>query len=146
MPHKPGPNDLLNAVLQTSANAQAEQAEIRALVAQAKTRPDAAQWLEDLGQLVPHTEEEALREIYQFAMLGLTLGFLDRNLSPWVEAHREIVGPMLAEIRSVYEQVQQRNVEGVDYQQEAFCYRAFNYGVHKAYYLDWVLYLSHEPY
>jgi hypothetical protein len=75
--------------------------------------------------------------------MGMVVGFGDRNLSPYVAQHTAIIPPLLEDIRSVYQQVR---ASGAAYSPEEFIFRAFDYGIHKAYYLDWDLYLSHDMY
>jgi len=101
-------------------------------------------WLDALTPMLPSdVNEDELADFLWFALLGVAVGFDDRELSPFVEAHREIIPPLLADIRSVYEQIKAR---GLEYDRDLFRLRAFDYGIHKAYYLDWRLYMSKDLY
>ena len=89
----------------------------------------------------PDDQQLALFESY--AILGVSAGFVERHLSPHLMQHQAIIAPMIEEIRSVYAQLIEL---GSPYDKEEFKLRAFHYGVHKASYLDWQLYLSKECY
>jgi len=118
-------------------------AETSALIRRAHTLEQAREWLEVFDQLVPRDAREPLREYLRYALLGICLGFVERDLSPYHAEHLAIVPPLIADIRGVYDQLEGM---GVQADPEAFRYRAFDYGVHKAYYLDWTLYMSKECY
>jgi hypothetical protein len=100
-------------------------------------------WLSELERFLPAPDAPELDEYYRCALMGVVVGFEDRNLSPYLEQHTAIVPPLLTDIRTVYEQVRR---SGAQYSPEEFVFRAFDYGIHKAYYLDWQLYLSQELY
>lgn len=119
------------------------EAECRALAARVEHAGRARDWYATLEPLLPGAGDDALRDYYRFALIGVTLGFLERDLSPYVEAHRAIIPPLLEDIRSVYEQLRD---EGREYSPAEFRYLAFDYGIHKAYYLDWTHYMSRELY
>lgn len=109
----------------------------------AYTRADFAQWFEALQGFLPEEEDEELSEYYQFALMGLVVGFGDRHLSPYLEEHTAIIPPLLEDIHAVYTQAKASDAE---YKRQDFLYRAFDYGIHKAYYLDWSLYISKDMY
>jgi len=134
---------LLSSLVRSETREEKELEELRKMARNAQGRPEVGVWMEDLLDFMPPAAHGALAEILQFALMGLCLGFLDRDLSPYVEAHRAIIPPLLEDISRVFEQVE---VGHLKVTQEVFCHRAFSYGIHKAYYLDWTLYLSHEPY
>ena len=134
--------DLLQEILALDT-APAEIEDSRALAVAAEARPPVVAAMLALRPLVPEEEEDELAEYYRFALLGLSVGFAERNLSPQDPAHQAIVQPLLADIRSVYKQLGEL---GSGYDREEFLFRAYDYGVHKAYYLDWRLYLSQELY
>lgn len=100
-------------------------------------------WLKELERHLPPPSDPELDGYYRDALMGLVVGFGDRNLSPYLEAHTAIIAPMLADIRAVFEQIK---TGGQPYSVDEFTFRAFDYGIHKAYYLDWDLYLSHDMY
>ncbi|MBI4081713.1 MAG: hypothetical protein HY423_03800 [Candidatus Lambdaproteobacteria bacterium] len=100
-------------------------------------------WFHDLQPLLPPTIAPELAEFLRFALLGVCVGFSDRELSPYIAEHRAIIPLLLDDIRAVYEQLQ---ALGTPYDRDDFRFRAYDYGIHKAYYLDWTLYMSHEPY
>lgn len=87
--------------------------------------------------------DDKLADYERMALLGVCAGFVERQLSPYVAEHVAIISPMLEEIRAVYEQIR---TLGTAYDSAEFRIRAFHYGVHKASYLDWRLYLSKECY
>jgi hypothetical protein len=122
---------------------EAAVAETRALIRRAHTLEQAREWLQVFDQLVPRDAKEPLTEYLRYALLGICLGFVERDLSPYYAEHLAIVPPMLEDIRGVYDQLEGM---GVRADAENFRYRAFDYGIHKAYYLDWTLYMSKECY
>jgi hypothetical protein len=119
------------------------QEETRALIRRANTLERAREWLKVFDQFIPEGAEEPLLAHLRYALLGLCLGFVERDLSPFFGPHLEIVTPMLEDIQSVYAQLDERNQLP---EPDRFRYRCFDYGVHKAYYLDWTLYMSKECY
>ncbi len=121
----------------------AERPETTALVRQALATPAVQTYLEVLAAPLTPTPEQPLEEYLRLALIGVAATFVERNLSPYLAEHVAIVEPLLADIRAVYAQIQ---AEHATYDHEAFRYRAYDYGVHKAHYLDWRLYLSKEMY
>ncbi len=143
-------DDLLRGVLEpesasgaASGAASGEPADSRALMVLGESRPPVAVTLAVLLPLIPEKTGDILDEFFRFALLGVSVGFSERNLSHRDEAHLSIVRPLLADIRSVYERLCEL---GTGFDQEEFRLRAYDYGIHKAYYLDWQLYLSKELY
>ena len=114
-----------------------------ALVTQVEGLPEARAVMEELLKLLPPGENPDLTEIFRFAFFGISMGFAERALSPYVPEHMEIIPQLLADIRAVYEQVQ---AAGVKVSREEFFRQAYDFGLHKAYYLDWNLYMSKEMY
>lgn len=135
-------SDLLALVLGSSPSRKARE-ESAALLAEAICRPNMGNWLEELKTHLPAIDDEELREYFQTAMLGVCVGLSDRNLSPFLPEHTEIIPPLLEDIRSVYAQVK---ASGAEYDPELFRHRAFDYAIHKATYLDWDLYGSKTLY
>jgi len=115
----------------------------RELMVRAPAREDVRQWFAALEPLLPPEDDPQLAEFLRLAVMGVCVGFIDRHLSPEVEAHRAIVPLLLDDIQSVYAQLK---ALGATIDRDQFRWRAFDYGIHKAYYLDWTLYLSREPY
>lgn len=115
----------------------------RALVRRVETAEQAREWLKVFDQFLPEDIPDQLADYLRYALLGVCLGFIERDLSPYVGEHLAIIPPLLDDIRAVYERVQ---AQGADVDVNEFRFRAFDYGVHKAYYLDWTLYMSREPY
>ncbi len=105
--------------------------------------PHFAEWLSALSVWLPDDVDAELGEYQYSALMGLVIGFGDRGLSPYVAQHTAIIPPLLEEIASVYHQVK---TSGNAYSHEDFIYRAYDYGIHKAYYLDWDLYMSNDMY
>ena len=116
--------------------------EIHALLRRVNDRPEVRACYEALAPLLGEAEEP-LAEFLRLALLGVAVGFVERNLSPHLEQHRRIVPPLLDDIRGVYDQA---NSQHAPYDADEFRHRAYHYGMHKASYLDWDLYLSHEMY
>ena len=114
-----------------------------AVVVRSARGGELAAWLDDLSSYLPTDVPAELAEYLHLAMVGLMHGFRERNLSPFLPQHREIIPALLDDIRSVFDQVR---AAGVEYRQEEFAYRAYDYGIHRAFYLDWTLYLSKEMY
>jgi hypothetical protein len=96
-----------------------------------------------LARFVGGEGNDELAEYERMAVLGICAGFVERQLSPYITEHVAIIPPMLDEIRAVYRRLRQL---GTAYDPAEFRIRAFHYGVHKASYLDWRLYLSKECY
>ena len=115
----------------------------RAQAAQAGSNPAVLSCAEALVGGLPAPSDPELAEYEKLALLGVSAGFVERNLSPHLPQHTAIVPPLIEEIRSVYREVKRI---GMPYSAEEFRLRAFHYGVHKASYLDWQLYLSKECY
>jgi hypothetical protein len=115
----------------------------RRVRARSEAHSDFAVWLRELERHLPPPSEPELDDYYRYALMGLVVGFGDRNLSPYLEQHTAIIAPLLEDIHSVYEQIRG---SGAGYSPEEFIFRAFDYGIHKAYYLDWDLYLSRDMY
>ena len=139
----PNRDTLLASLRERPRDATARDHETRALVQRAGTLEKAREWLRVFEQFLPPGAEGSLREVLQFALLGLCLGFVERDLSPFVAEHLAIVPPMLEDVQSVYNQA---DAQGFAVAPEEFRFRAFDYGIHKAYYLDWTLYMSKECY
>ena len=118
-------------------------ADSETLLAESLRRPEVGPWLEHLAQHLPATQEPELARYFHFALLGVCVAFLERGLSPYLPEHLEILPPLLEDIRGVYERIRAMDA---GYNPEEFCRRAYEYGIHKATYLDWQLYLSKEMY
>jgi hypothetical protein len=137
----PDRENLLTALVSPAPAEALEQT--RALIRDAGTTERAREWLPAFDPFLPAEVEAPLLEYLRYAVLGLCLGFVERDLSPFHQEHLAIVAPMLADIRSVFEQLaEMRRLPDP----EQFRFRCFDYGVHKAYYLDWTLYMSKECY
>jgi hypothetical protein len=142
-PHRPDPlRGMLEASTPGGLPAQAR-AETLALLAHARGDVLVRQWMQDLIGHVPADVSPVLEEYLRLALLGVCAGFQERALSPYAPQHVEIIPPLLEEVRAVYDQLQ---ALGGEYDQDEFRYRAFHYGLHKACYLDWRLYLSNTCY
>jgi hypothetical protein len=115
----------------------------RAQVTQAEASADVLTCAAALAGGLPVPADPELADYERIALLGVSAGFIERNLSPHLAEHTAIIPPLIAEIRSVYREVKR---VGMPYSAEEFRLRAFHYGVHKASYLDWQLYLSKECY
>jgi hypothetical protein len=130
---------LLASLREPQPDAAARNEETRALIRRVNALERAREWLRVFEQFLPPGATGDLREMLQYALLGLCLGFIDRDLSPFVAEHLTIVPPMIEDVRSVFEQARARDQP---IEAEEFRFRAFDYGIHKAYYLDWTLYGS----
>ena len=139
----PNRETLLASLREPSGGATARNQETRALIQRAGTLETAREWLHVFEQFLPPGAEGSLREVLQFALLGLCLGFVERDLSPFVAEHLAVVAPMLDDVQSVFDQA---GAQGLAVAPEEFRFRAFDYGIHKATYLDWTLYMSKECY
>jgi hypothetical protein len=139
----PTRDTLLASLREPPPSAAAHNDETRALIRRLDRLERAREWLRVFEQFLPPGQEGSAREMLQYALLGLCLGFIERDLSPFVAEHLAIVPPMLEDVRSVYDQAA---VQSSAIDPEEFRFRAFDYGVHKAYYLDWTLYMSKECY
>ena len=106
-------------------------------------QPTLREWLEYLSSRIPEATEPRLADLMRFALLGICVGFMDRHLSPYVPEHQAVITPLLDDIGSVYRDIQYSKAE---FSMEEFVFRAYDYGIHKAYYLDWDLYLSKDMY
>ena len=140
------PNPLSGMLeVSTPAGAPAVQARVEtvALLQRVTDDPQVQEWMRHLAPYLPPDAPPPLLEFLRFAQLGVCAGFLERTLSPYAPQHVEIIPALLEEIRAVYEQVE---ALGVAYDAEEFRFRAFHYGLHKACYLDWRLYLSNTCY
>lgn len=139
---KPDKQELLALILRPEA-APAALAPAERVRAKTEVHSDFAEWLRALEGHLPPPSDPELDEYYRYALMGLVVGFGDRNLSPFLPQHTAIIAPLLADIAAVFAQIK---ASGAPYSPEEFVFRAFDYGIHKAYYLDWDLYLSHDMY
>lgn len=112
-------------------------------VVRAESDPQVQAFSRELVRYVGGHGDEELAEYERLAVLGVCAGFAERQLSPYIAEHIAIVPALLEEIRTVYAQLRKL---GTTYDPAEFRIRAFHYGVHKASYLDWRLYLSKECY
>ncbi|MCZ6556484.1 MAG: hypothetical protein O7A69_01755 [SAR324 cluster bacterium] len=135
--------DFLQGVLETGQQPSSQYQNCKALVAAAEANPPVLSSLEAFSTLISPNTEEPLAEYFRFALLGVGVGFAERNLSPRDEKHLEIIPPLLEEIRAVYDHL---TAAEAPYDPDEFRFKAYDYGIHKAYYLDWRLYLSKELY
>ena len=119
------------------------QEEALALMNRAKDEIQVREWMGHLERYLPRDVFPELAEYLRLGLLGVCAGFLERTLSPYAEEHVEIIPPLLEEIREVYDRLQAMHG---NYDRNEFRYRAFHYGLHKACYLDWRLYLSNTCY
>jgi hypothetical protein len=111
----------------------------RQRIAEAEADPKVHAYCRELAPYLARDAVEELAEFERFALLGVCSGFVERDLSPYLPQHVEIVAPLLEEIRAVY--LELRRLDAA-YDPHEFRMRAFHYGVHKASYLDWRLYGS----
>ena len=133
MARNPDRNELFASLVEAPGMGEPREEQSQALIRRVESMEQARDWLGVFEQFLPEDAADALREYLRFALLGVCLGFVERELSPYVAEHLTIVPPLLEDIRSVYEQIQSRET---DVDAEEFRFRAFDYGVHKAYYLD----------
>lgn len=140
---KPDKSELLSLILRPSGRKEPPLPLPAALRNKARSRQDFEDWYETLKEFLPDEEDGELAEYFQFALMGLVVAFGDRHLSPYLPAHTAIIPPLLEDIRAVYGQIRD---SGAEYNREEFIFRAFDYGIHKAYYLDWSLYISKDMY
>ena len=140
---KPDKQELLALILSPGRSLVPAEARREVFKARTAVHSDFGAWLRELEQHLPPPGAAELDAYYRYALMGLVVGFGDRNLSPFLPQHTAIIAPLLDDIRSVYEQIK---ASGAVYSEEEFIFRAFDYGIHKAYYLDWDLYLSHDMY
>jgi len=115
----------------------------RARIARAESDGQVLAYSGELARFIGSDGGNELAEYERMAVLGVCAGFVERHLSPHAPEHVAIIPPLLEEIRAVYRQVR---MLGTVYDRAEFRIRAFHYGVHKASYLDWRLYLSKECY
>jgi len=113
------------------------------LVKRVEAVPAAQEALHALLPLIPQAAEARLKDIYYFAILGVSQGFSERGLSPFLPEHLEMIPALMADIQAVFLEVQASAAQVTD---EEFCRQAYEFGLHKAFYLDWRLYMSHEMY
>lgn len=140
---KPDKDHLLALILQPEPPAEPVAPVAAQWEAQTEVHSHFADWLRELERHLPPPGDAELDEYYRYALMGLVVGFGDRNLSPYVAEHAAIIAPLLADIRAVYERIK---TSGSTYSPEEFIFRAYDYGINKAYWLDWDLYLSKDMY
>ena len=138
-----GKNELLALLSGPSVHREKYREAVAALLRKFESMEQARDWFNELARFLPAGPDEHLQDFLRFALLGVCFGFIERELSPYLPEHLAIVPPLLDEVRSVYDQISATSAE---YDPEEFRYRAYDYGLHKATYLDWCLYLSHDPY
>jgi len=147
---KPDKDELLALILRPQSPlagrapaAAAPPAPVERFHSRAKVRSEFRDWLRELERHLPPPSDPELDDYYRYALMGVVVGFGDRNLSPYLPEHTAILPHLLEDIRVVFERVKSSDAP---YSVEEFIFRAFDYGIHKAYYLDWDLYLSHDMY
>jgi len=140
---QPDRTSLLESLLRPPAGPNGRNEQSLAMIRRVEAIERAKEWLRVFGQFLPPGADAPLRDVLQFTLLGLCLGFVERGLSPFVAEHLAIVPPILEDVTAVYEQFRS---QGLEIRTDEFRFRAFDYGVHKAYYLDWTLYMSRECY
>jgi hypothetical protein len=139
----PTPDSLLASLTSPGADTRARNEELRALVRRSSALDRAQEWLRVFEQFLPAGVEPPLRDYLQYALLGVCLGFVERGLSPFVAEHLAIIPPLLGDVEAVFAQA---TAQGSEVAPKEFRFRALDYGIHKAYYLDWTLYMSKECY
>lgn len=138
-----GNEHVLEGILRPDASGAGERGQRMALVRAAEKQPQVLAGLKAFSSFLPAVVDPELADYYQFALLGVSVGFSERNLSSEDELHQEIIPPLLKDIRIVFQRLKHLKA---DYDPEQFRYQAYDYGIHKAYYLDWRLYLSKSLY
>lgn len=135
--------EVLERILRPATPAGAQRDETMAMVRVAENDLPVLAALKVFSQFLPAEIDPELSEYYRLALLGVGVGFKERNLSPDDEAHVEIIPALLKDIRIVFMRLKELKAE---YDPEDFRFQAYDYGIHKAYYLDWCLYLSKTLY
>lgn len=135
--------DVLQSILSPPAPEGPEREQTMALVRAAQQELPLLAGLEAFSSYLPAEVDPELAEYFQFALLGVSVGYRERNLSSEDEAHLEIISPLLEDIRIVFQRLQQMRAE---YDPEEFRFQAYDHGINKVYYLDWRLYLSKTLY
>ncbi len=135
--------DVLERILQSSPSSAGQRDDAMAMVRAAENLPPVLANLNAFKLLIPAGADPTLLDYFRFALLGVSVGFAERNLSPKDQEHLDIISPLLEDIRIVFERLQ---ADDAEYDPEEFRFQAYDYGIHKAYYLDWRLYLSKELY
>jgi hypothetical protein len=115
----------------------------RAQLAKAESDVRVLAYCQELVRFLGTHGDDELAGYERSAILGVCAEFVERQISPYLAEHLVIVSPLLEEIRGVYRRLRQL---GTAYDPSGFRIRAFHYGVHKASYLDWRLYLSKDCY
>ena len=134
---------VLESILRPSEREGPKREQTMALVRVARRELPILASLEAFSRYLPAEVDPELAEYFQFALLGVSVGFRERNLLSEDEAHLEIISPLLEDIRIVFQRLQQM---GAEYDAEEFRFQAYDYGINKVYYLDWRLYLSKTLY
>ena len=134
---------MLELLLKNQEGSEQTPQDAEALVQSAQDHPQVVEAFRTLNRFLPPDVSDELADLLRFALIGICVGFAERSLSPFIEEHLEIIPPLLDDIRSVYDQLKSI---GAEFDLDEFRLRAYDYGIHKAYYLDWRLYLSHEMY
>ena len=75
----PSRDTLLASLRERPRDGAVRDQETRALVRRAGTLEKAREWLRVFEQFLPPGAEGSLREVLQFALLGLCLGFVERD-------------------------------------------------------------------
>lgn len=135
--------DLLKELLDEEGAAGLAGADSGALIVSVQARAPVVAVLKAVRGLIPPGADPELAGYFQFALMGVSQGFVERNLSPFIQPHLDIIPLLFDDIAAVFEQLKSGEAE---YDQEEFRFRSYDYGLHKAYYLDWTLYMSKEMY
>ena len=136
-------DDMLAGVLETEERPSRAFDDSMALVRAPEAMAPVPVNLREFAPFIPAGTQEPLADYFRFALLGVSVGFAERHLSPYLQEHLEIIPPLLEDIRAVFERLEAAHAP---YDPDEFRFRAYDYGVDKACYLDWRLYLSRDMY
>ena len=82
-------------------------------------------------------------EYVEIAILGMCLAFEERGIPPDLPGHRSLLHLLVKDVSGMCRQLQQ---SGHSYSREDLLFRAYDYGMRRAYHLDWELYGSQTSY
>lgn len=92
---------------------------------------------------LPVPEPSGLANWQRLALLGVWVGFHERNLDPSRPEHQAVLPRVLKDVGGAFRQLRE---SGGNPDDPAVCWQVYDFGIQWAYYLDWELYMSQELY
>ena len=100
-------------------------------------------WWKDLKLMIPEESDEQLKEWLKILLLGVCVGFKERNLNPELPAHQYIYPRMFKDVSDMFHKLQARKLP---LDTSEMKWQVYDFGLQWIYYMDWDVYISQELY